>query len=120
MLNQSLNAWLASNRQDNSRLLRGEALAEALNWKAGKRLSLVDDEFLAASQELSWIEQQRYLEAERAKEVEARLAEQKKSARRLKFLLMAVGTALMVSTGLGVTTYLGYRRSAISEINAFA
>ncbi|NEQ85812.1 MAG: hypothetical protein F6K26_38630 [Moorea sp. SIO2I5] len=118
--NQALNAWLASNRQDNSRLLRGQALAEALNWKAGKRLSVVDDEFLAASQELSWIEQQRYLEAERAKEAEARLAEQKKSARRLKFLLMAVGTALMVSTGLGVTTYLGYRRSAISEMNAIA
>ncbi|NER88411.1 AAA-like domain-containing protein [Moorena sp. SIO3A2] len=118
--NQALNAWLASNREDNSRLLRGQALAEALNWKVGKRLSVVDDEFLAACQELSWVEQQRYLEAERAKEAEARLAEQKKSARRLKFLLMAVGTALMVSTGLGVTTYLGYRRSAISEMNAIA
>jgi WD40 repeat protein len=43
-------AWIASNRQDNSRLLRGQALDDALQWKVGKRLSDEDNDFLDASQ----------------------------------------------------------------------
>jgi hypothetical protein len=37
--NQAIAAWEASNRQDFSRLLRGQALQEALEWKTGKSLS---------------------------------------------------------------------------------
>jgi WD40 repeat protein len=62
---QAIDAWLASNRQDESRLLRGQALAEALEWKAGKSLSIEDDNFLAASQQLFMLEMQKELEAER-------------------------------------------------------
>ena len=43
-------AWIASNRQDTSRLLRGKALDDALQWKVGKRLSDQDNDFLDASQ----------------------------------------------------------------------
>ncbi|MEG4628214.1 AAA-like domain-containing protein, partial [Microcoleus sp. AR_TQ3_B6] len=43
-------AWIASNRQDTSRLLRGQALDKALQWKVGKRLSDEDNDFLDASQ----------------------------------------------------------------------
>src|SRR4028118_626730 len=43
-------AWIASNRQDTSRLLRGQALDDALQWKVGKRLSDEDYDFLDASQ----------------------------------------------------------------------
>ncbi len=43
-------AWIASNRQDPSRLLRGKALDDALQWKVGKRLSDEDNDFLDASQ----------------------------------------------------------------------
>ncbi len=43
-------AWIASNRQDTSRLLRGKALDDALLWKVGKRLSDEDNDFLDASQ----------------------------------------------------------------------
>jgi WD40 repeat protein len=43
-------AWIASNRQDTSRLLRGQALDDALKWKEGKRLSDEDNDFLDASQ----------------------------------------------------------------------
>ncbi len=46
-----LTAWIASNCQDESRLLRGQALEEALNWSTGKSLSDRDYQFLAASQE---------------------------------------------------------------------
>ncbi|MGK7873602.1 MAG: AAA-like domain-containing protein [Xenococcaceae cyanobacterium] len=60
---QAIAAWLASNRQDESRLLRGQALQEALDWKAGKSLSIEDDDFLAASLQLAMVQMQRDLEA---------------------------------------------------------
>ncbi|BBD60839.1 TPR repeat-containing protein [Nostoc sp. HK-01] len=47
-----LNAWLASNRQDYSRLLQGKALQEALKWAEGKSLSDDDNQFLRVSREL--------------------------------------------------------------------
>jgi len=117
---QAIAAWEASDRQDDSRLLRGQALQEALDWKAGKSLSVIDDYFLAASQQLAWQEKQQYLEAERAKEVEARLAGEKKSARRQTILLLAVSTAWLVSTILGITAFRGYRQAALTEISAIA
>ncbi|WP_287325876.1 AAA-like domain-containing protein [Okeania sp. SIO1F9] len=58
-------AWLASGYQDESRLLRGQALQEALAWAAAKSLSEQDYRFLTASQELDKLEMQRTLAAER-------------------------------------------------------
>ncbi|MGD1808859.1 AAA-like domain-containing protein [Dapis sp. BLCC M126] len=58
-------AWLASGYQDESRLLRGQALQEALAWAAAKSLSDQDYQFLTASQELDKQEMQRTLAAER-------------------------------------------------------
>lgn len=52
----ALSAWIASNCQDESRLLRGQALEEALNWATGKSLSDRDYQFLAASQEAALAE----------------------------------------------------------------
>ncbi|MBD2059203.1 AAA-like domain-containing protein [Oculatella sp. FACHB-28] len=49
--NDVIAAWIASNREDSSRLLRGQSLREALNWSAGKSLSNEDYQFLAASQD---------------------------------------------------------------------
>lgn len=46
----SLEAWLASNRQDESRLLRGKALEDALAWADERDLSHQDNQFLRASQ----------------------------------------------------------------------
>jgi WD40 repeat protein len=43
--------WLESNKQDRSRLLRGQALAEALTWARGKNLSNLDSLFLNACRE---------------------------------------------------------------------
>ncbi|HEY9613717.1 AAA-like domain-containing protein, partial [Allocoleopsis sp.] len=62
---QAIATWLASNRQDESRLLRGQALQESLQWSADKSLSVEDYAFLAASQELALRDVQRDLEAER-------------------------------------------------------
>lgn len=48
---REISAWLASHCQDESQLLRGEALAEALNWtKSQDELNPQEDKFLIASQ----------------------------------------------------------------------
>ncbi|MEC4819765.1 MAG: AAA-like domain-containing protein, partial [Scytonema sp. PMC 1069.18] len=82
---QAFDAWIASKQMDSSRLLRGQALIDAQGWAQGKSLSDFDYQFLAASLECDKKETQQMLEAERLKEVEARLAEQKKTARIQKF-----------------------------------
>ena len=90
---EALTAWLKSNQQDESRLLRGQALKEALEWKAGKSLSLEDDKFLDASQELEKrIEKQR----------NQILAKAVKTGRRL-LVISSIFAIFLVSTGSAVT-----------------
>ncbi|MEP6517323.1 LpqB family beta-propeller domain-containing protein [Microcoleus vaginatus] len=48
---ESLTAWIATNCQDESRLLRGQALEDAQQWATNKSLSTQDYQFLGASQE---------------------------------------------------------------------
>ncbi|MFN6535508.1 MAG: CHASE2 domain-containing protein [Nostoc sp. EkiNYC01] len=60
-----LSAWLASNCKEECWLLRGEILQDALLWASDKYLSIVDYQFLAASQKLERKELQFTLEAER-------------------------------------------------------
>lgn len=131
---QAYDAWMASKQQDGSRLLRGQALKEAQMWTLGKSLSDLDYQFLAASVELDRREVEMRLEAERAKEVEARLAEEqkrlaeeqkrlaleKKSAFRQKFLLIVITMALLLACLLGMATYSQYRQATKSEIEALA
>jgi hypothetical protein len=58
---ESLTAWLATDRQDNSRLLSGQALVEAQSWSQGKILSADDVDFLAASQKIEKMSLQKQL-----------------------------------------------------------
>ena len=64
-------AWVDSKGQDQSRLLRGKALEDALVWAETKSLSHQDSEFLAASRELEReaeiAEKERLAELEREK-----------------------------------------------------
>ncbi|BAZ41647.1 TPR repeat-containing protein [Calothrix sp. NIES-4101] len=48
---EAITAWLISDCRDESRLLRGKALQEALDWATDKSLSNIDDQFLRHSQE---------------------------------------------------------------------
>ncbi|WP_445174627.1 AAA-like domain-containing protein [Microcoleus sp.] len=48
---ESLTTWIATNCQDESRLLRGQALEDARKWAANKSLCTQDYQFLNASQE---------------------------------------------------------------------
>ncbi|GAB4303698.1 MAG: AAA-like domain-containing protein [Oscillatoriaceae cyanobacterium] len=117
---QAFDAWMASQQQDESRLLRGQALKDAQLWAQGKSLSDLDYQFLAASGELDRQEMEQALEAERLKEVEARLAIEKKSARRQKKFIAALSLALAVSVGLGAVASWQYRRATLGEVQAIA
>jgi WD40 repeat protein len=119
---QTFDAWIASQQTDFSRLLRGQALKDGQIWAQEKSLSNLDYQFLAASAELDRREVQQALEAERTKEVEARLAEEqmrliqeKKVAKRQRNLLFFVSISLLLAGALGVTSYFQYRRAVISE-----
>ena len=70
---ESIAAWYASDCQDRSRLLTGQALEEALIWSDGKRLSDRDRQFLTESQNLK---NRRELEAEKTEKEAAKKAEQ--------------------------------------------
>jgi CHAT domain-containing protein len=62
---EALNAWITHDCQDESRLLRGQALQDAIVWAADKNLSRQDYQFLTASQELDVREAQKALEAKK-------------------------------------------------------
>ncbi|MBD1847516.1 AAA-like domain-containing protein [Cyanobacteria bacterium FACHB-63] len=77
----AISAWLGSGCQDESRLLRGQALQDARTWAAGKSLGDDDRRFLDASQELEKRDIQKKLAAEEeAKQV---LAEANQESKRL-------------------------------------
>ncbi|BAZ08844.1 WD-40 repeat protein [Calothrix sp. NIES-4071] len=61
---EALKAWIDSGFTDESRLLRGEALSDALIWAENKSLGLSDYQFFQSSQELSKREIQRVRELE--------------------------------------------------------
>ncbi|MEG4148854.1 WD40 domain-containing protein [Microcoleus sp. Pol12B5] len=124
---QAFDAWITSKQTDQSQLLRGQALKNAQAWAQGKSLSDLDYQFLGASEELDRREMQIGLEAERAKQIEARLTEEqkrlaveKKSSRRQRFLLFVVTIALIIASALGLAVYFQYRQTAVSEIKAIA
>ncbi|MBW4468294.1 MAG: AAA-like domain-containing protein [Pegethrix bostrychoides GSE-TBD4-15B] len=50
---EALNAWTASGYKDESRLLRGRALLDALVWVEGKALSEPEQQFLSQSQSMA-------------------------------------------------------------------
>ncbi len=89
---ETFKAWIESNYQDESRLLRGQALEEALVWAEGKRLSNDDYKFLDASRELDKKSIQRKLKAQEEvneslfqarQQAEIALEEEKQASQRL-------------------------------------
>jgi WD40 repeat protein len=117
---ESMNGWLNSGGFDESRLLRGQALLDAQAWAQGKRLSNQDYQFFAASQKVDRREAQWILEADRAQEIEKRLAAERLSSKRQRSLLAIISVALLGATGLAIASYLQYQRAAIDEVKAIA
>lgn len=115
----SLDAWVAAQHQDQSRLLRGQALQDALQWSQGKSLSPIDYQFLAASEDLNRQDIQRRLEAER-------LAATEKMVKTQRLLLGVVSVALVAVTALGAAAFYQYgkalqneRQSRLNELRAW-
>lgn len=104
----SFQAWLRSGGQDTSRLLRGQALQDALLWANGKSLSDLDYQFFAASQDLNQQEMQHTLLLERQEKeaiaaANAILDQAQHRARRLtRRAMIALGMVSLLSVGVGV------------------
>jgi len=114
---QMLEAWVGSGQQDKTRLLRVQALKDAQSWAQGKSLSDLDYHFLAASQEVDRQELQLFLEAERLKEVEARLELKKKSAKRQTYFIAALSFALVIAIAAGIFAFSQYQKALVSQRN---
>ncbi|MEO1672743.1 MAG: AAA-like domain-containing protein, partial [Cyanobacteria bacterium J06631_2] len=110
--------WLASQRQDSSRLLRGQALQEAQSWAAHHSISQQEYQFLTASQQHEQSAVRQGLELKRLQEVEIRLINEQKLAKTQRFLLSTVGAALALSSILGITAYRNYERAKSNKIRA--
>ncbi|MEO0847118.1 MAG: CHASE2 domain-containing protein [Cyanobacteria bacterium J06648_1] len=79
-----LDRWIDSKQQDESQLLQGIYLQQALNWANGKKLSELDYQFLGAAQELA-----RY-------QVEEKLNTEKNTRQKIEIALEASATAVSI------------------------
>jgi hypothetical protein len=114
--------WVASGGTDESRLLRGKALQDALEWSRDKSLSYQDRQFLAASQakereeEIAALEQEAALERERKdrEAVEKRnqvLADANQQAKKR----IRNGTVVLVLTVLGALISVTMAANEVKE-----
>ncbi|NER51795.1 MAG: TIR domain-containing protein, partial [Symploca sp. SIO1A3] len=118
--------WEQKGKSDDL-LLRGSEFLLAKNWleeteqqKKQPGATGLQQVFIEASEQAITVaeaeekrrqEQMLHLQAERAKEAEARLAEQKKSAKRQKIFLVAVSTALVAAVGVGAVAFHQWKRA---------
>ncbi|MGB7439542.1 MAG: AAA-like domain-containing protein, partial [Coleofasciculaceae cyanobacterium] len=106
---EGISAWLASDCQDESRLLRGQALHEALAWATTKNLGSLDYQYLSASQTLDKRDVQKALEAQQ--QANGILATAQKKAKRTIRLGL---TGLTLSSVLAVVVIV-WAKSALKE-----
>ncbi|WP_315792061.1 AAA-like domain-containing protein [Fischerella sp. JS2] len=119
-----LNSWVASDFQDETYLLRGEALKQAQTWAKGKSLSNQDYRFLAASEELDKREVQNALStSEQANQILLHAQQQAKKTIRRGLMSLSVLSVVAVSL-VGLSGLLTWqttqqkRQVAIGEIKA--
>ena len=116
--NREVKFWIASGCQDNSRLLRGQALKDAQTWANNHNITQQEYQFLNASVEQEQAQIRQALEFKRLREVETRLIQEQKLARTQRSLLTTVGAALAIASILGITAYANYRQAKNNEIKA--
>uniref|UniRef100_UPI0039C5B150 AAA-like domain-containing protein n=1 Tax=Calothrix sp. CCY 0018 TaxID=3103864 RepID=UPI0039C5B150 len=100
---QVLTAWLEAKQRDESRLLQGQALQDALDWAKEKSLSDVDYQFLAASQELDKREIQFAL-AETEKKAQQIVADAQRKAKRTNRISLSILSVAIVGA-IGASWY---------------
>ncbi|WP_267384515.1 AAA-like domain-containing protein [Cyanobacterium sp. uoEpiScrs1] len=106
---ETITAWINSHYQDNSRLLRGQALKDALKWAMDKNLSNIDYQFLTASQNLDKQEAETNLVAEK-KANEILTQANKKAQRMIRF-----GVAILFFSLVGAIIFFAQARLAIQK-----
>jgi WD40 repeat protein len=111
---QAIQAW-EKDPSDESRLLRGKALADAKDWAEGQSLGDRDYRFLAASEALDRRMVEESLKLAKAREIENRLTQEQKSNRQQRRLIIALTGFLGASVGLGILAFASYERSVRSE-----
>lgn len=115
---EAYNAWIASNQQDESRLLRGQALIDAQQWARFKILSDSDYQFLEASQNLKLREEQLARQFERAQAIATQVSQQRKYTRQKNLLIAVLVVALILVTGLSANLYFNRRSILLNQIKA--
>ncbi|HEY9299297.1 MAG TPA: WD40 repeat domain-containing protein, partial [Phormidium sp.] len=113
---ETLTAWLASNCQDKSRLLHGQALQIALAWAENKNLSNQDYEFLSASQKLDKEQVQVALNVQ-IKANKILTAAQQKAGRTIRagFAGLAVTTACAIGVTFWTNSTLEQARKEVLQ-----
>ncbi|MBD2001010.1 AAA-like domain-containing protein [Leptolyngbya sp. FACHB-541] len=113
---EAIAAWLASSQQDESRLLRGQALVDAQRWAADKNLSQQDFLFLTASRERDMREVEGALVAERQANQILKEAEQR-AKRTIRSGV--IGLAGISAVALAIVVWAGVSlRNASAEAQA--
>ncbi len=103
-------AWLKSDRQDSSRLLRGQALIEGQSWAKKYSITTTEKEFLEQSEILAAQEQRQAQLAQKTEIAERKLAQKKKLVRWQR-LFIAFSLAMLGGF------YLKSRQTNVSNIN---
>ncbi|WP_413165239.1 AAA-like domain-containing protein [Capilliphycus salinus ALCB114379] len=111
---QAFDAWIASEKTDESRLLSGRALRDAQAWSQGKSLSSLDYQFLAASEESDRQKTRQAYEAERAKIIETQLKQERKNAKLQRYLLGSISIGFLVAVGSGLIAF-NQRQQAVKR-----
>ncbi|HEY9768462.1 MAG TPA: AAA-like domain-containing protein [Coleofasciculaceae cyanobacterium] len=104
-------AWLQSQRQDTSRLLRGEALVEGQVWARKHSITITEKDFLQKSEFLAIKEQKQAELARKAEFMTKQLAQEKQLVRWQRLFILF---SLAMITGF----YLKSRQANLSNISA--
>ena len=115
---RELKFWIASECQDKSRLLRGQALQDAQIWANNHSISQQEYQFLNASSEQEQAAIRQGLEFKKLQEMETRRFQERKLAKVQKYSLITTGVALVITSTLGITAYGNYRQAKESKLKA--
>ena len=115
---KAIAAWLDSNYQDESRLLRGQALQDAQIWSSSHSLSDEDYQFLAASQALDKQEVQKALQAEKdASQILAKANQILTQAQQKAKRTIHRGLAVLALTSIASAIVVALQYQTIKEAN---
>ena len=115
---KQLKAWINTDRQDDSRLLRGKALKDAQAWSQERSVSEVDHDFLMASEQYDRRIAQTRLKSARLKEVEKRLVVVRRSRQKQRIFTAVLSGALVIVAALGFFARRQYHQAQRDQIRA--